>query len=120
MFRGLSLFLLPFVTSIQGLAIFAFFFGLDYIATVPPTVSLAADSFGRRNIGTVFGWIFASHMIGAALAAWLGGIARDTLGDYHLAFLTAGAIAIIGGLMALGIKREERLEVSPAAVPATS
>ena len=119
-FRGLSLFLLPFVTSIQGLAIFAFFFGLDYIATVPPTVSLAADIFGRRNIGTVFGWIFASHMIGAAVAAWLGGVARDTLGDYHLAFLTAGAIAIIGGFMALGINREERLEVSPAAVPAAS
>jgi sugar phosphate permease len=119
-FRGFALFLLPFVTSVQGLLLFAILFGLDYIATVPPTVALTADIFGRRNIGTVFGWIFAAHMIGAAVAAWLSGVARDALGDYQLAFLSAGAIAIVGGLMALGIDREERLEVeSPAAVPAT-
>jgi sugar phosphate permease len=117
-FRGLSLFLLPFVTSAQGLAVFAIFFGLDYIATVPPTVSLAADIFGRRNIGTVFGWIFAAHMIGAAVAAWLGGLARDTLGDYQLAFLTAGAIALVGGMMALRINREERLVLEPAVATA--
>jgi len=117
-FRGLSLFLLPFVTSVQGLAVFAIFFGLDYIATVPPTVSLTADIFGRRNIGTVFGWIFAAHMIGAAVAAWAGGLARDTLGDYQIAFLTAGGFAVVGGLMALRINREERLDVEPAAAPA--
>jgi len=116
-FRGMSLFMLPFVSSAQGLAVFAIFFGLDYIATIPPTVSLTADIFGRRNIGTVFGWIFAAHMIGAALAAWLGGVARDALGDYQVAFLTAGAIAIVGGVMALRIDREERLVLEPVVVP---
>ncbi|HEX5164299.1 MAG TPA: MFS transporter, partial [Thermomicrobiales bacterium] len=58
--RALSLFMLPFVANTPGLAVFAIFFGLDNIATVPPTVSLTADIFGRRNIGTVFGWIFAA------------------------------------------------------------
>ncbi len=104
-FRGLSLFVLPFSTSNLGLAVFAIFFGLDYIATVPPTVSLTADIFGRRNVGTVFGWIFAAHMFGAALVAWMSGLIRDTLGDYQVAFLSAGVIAVIGGLMALRIDR---------------
>jgi sugar phosphate permease len=115
-FRGLSLFLLPFVLSTPGLLVFAIFFGLDYIATVPPTVALTADIFGRRNIGSVFGWIFAAHMFGAAAAAWLTGVARDTLGDYHLAFLAGGAIAVVGGLMALRINRDA--EFDPAAAPA--
>jgi sugar phosphate permease len=112
--RGLSLFLLPFVLSTPGLLVFAIFFGLDYIATIPPTVALTADIFGRRNIGTVFGWIFAAHMFGAAAAAWLTGVARDTLGDYHLAFIAGGAIAIIGGLMALRINREAEFMMDPA------
>jgi sugar phosphate permease len=107
-FRGLSLLLLPFVTSVNGLLVFAVFFGLDYIATVPPTVALSADIFGRRNIGTVFGWIFAAHMIGAAVAAWLSGVARDALGDYAPAFLAGGALAVVGALMAAGIDREKR------------
>jgi len=57
--RGLSLLLLPFVTDFSGLAVFAVFFGLDYIATVPPTVALVADRFGRLNVGAVFGWVFS-------------------------------------------------------------
>jgi predicted MFS family arabinose efflux permease len=89
-FRGLSLFLLPFVTEPAGLAVFAILFGLDYIATVPPTTALVADNFGRRNVGTVYGWVFCAHQIGAASAAYLGGIARDNLGDYGAAFLVAG------------------------------
>jgi predicted MFS family arabinose efflux permease len=104
-FRGLSLFLLPFVTDVSGLAIFAIVFGLDYIATVPPTVALVADTFGRHNVGTVFGWVFFSHQLGAALAAYLGGVARVTLGDYQLAFIAAGALAMLGGLMAFSISR---------------
>ena len=116
-FRGLSLFLLPFVTSTWGLAAFAILFGLDYIATVPPTVTMTADIFGRHNIGTVFGWIFAAHMIGAAVAAWMGGLVRDALGNYTLAFLTAGVVAIVGSAMALCIKRETRLTPEPTAAP---
>ena len=68
-FRGLSLLLLPFVQSFGGLTVFAIVFGLDYIATVPPTAALVADIFGRRHVGTVFGWVFCAHQIGAALAA---------------------------------------------------
>jgi predicted MFS family arabinose efflux permease len=104
-FRGLSLLLLPFVTDWPGLAVFAVLFGLDYIATVPPTVALVADVFGRENVGTVFGWVFFAHQVGAALAAWLGGVARDALGDYTLAFLVAGLVAGLGTLMALRVKR---------------
>lgn len=104
-FRGLSLLLLPFVTSYSGLIAFAVLFGLDYIATVPPTTALVADTFGRKNVGTVFGWIFCAHQIGAAMAAWLGGLAHDLLGSYGTAFLVAGALAITASLLALRISR---------------
>ena len=104
-FRGLSLLFLPFIHDNLGIVVFAIVFGLDYIATVPPTIALAADSFGRKNVGVVYGWIFASHQIGAAMAAWIAGLARDSLGDYVLAFYVAGAMAIMGGLMALIIRR---------------
>ena len=113
-FRALSLFLLPFVTDFYGLAIFAVIFGLDYIATVPPTVALTADLFGRQNVGSVFGWVFFSHQVGAALLAYLSGVIRVTTGDYQFAFLAAGVLAVMGGLMALRINRA----ASPAPVPA--
>ena len=103
--RGLSLFLLPFVSGPWGLSLFAILFGLDYIATVPPTTALVADNFGRRNVGVVYGWVFCAHQVGAASAAWLGGVARDTLGDYLLAFLVAGTIAVAAGLLSLRIGR---------------
>lgn len=105
-FRGLSLLLLPIlITSDVGLVIWAVLFGLDYIATVPPTVALAADTFGRRQVGSVFGWIFFCHQVGAALAAYLGGVARVALGDYQLAFLIAGLLGIIGAALALRVNR---------------
>ncbi|MFQ3663442.1 MAG: MFS transporter [Chloroflexaceae bacterium] len=104
-FRGISLLFLPFVTSLPGLAFFAILFGLDYIATVPPTAALVADSFGRHNAATVFGWVFCAHQIGAALAAWLGGVARDLTGGYAVAFLVAGALAIAATGLSLGIRR---------------
>jgi predicted MFS family arabinose efflux permease len=117
-FRGLSLLLLPFITNPTGLAIFAILFGLDYIATVPPTTALVADTFGRRNVGTVFGWVFCAHQIGAALAAWLGGVARDALGDYAVAFLVAGVLAVAAGLLSLRISRGPRRTAPVEAVPA--
>jgi sugar phosphate permease len=80
--------------------------GLDYIATVPPTVALVADRFGRLNVGAVFGWVLFSHQVGAALAAYLGGVARDSLGDYTAAFLAAGALAMLAALMASRVKRD--------------
>ncbi|MBC8163885.1 MAG: MFS transporter [Roseiflexaceae bacterium] len=104
-FRGLSLFILPFVQNQTGLTIFAVLFGLDYIATVPPTTMLVANTFGRRNVGTVFGWVFCAHQIGASLAAWLGGLARDSFGSYSLAFIVAGLIALAAGGLALRMGR---------------
>jgi sugar phosphate permease len=118
-FRGLSLLFLPFVTEPIGLAAFAILFGLDYIATVPPTTALVADNFGRRNVGTVYGWVFCSHQVGAALAAWGGGLARDWLGSYALAFLVAGALAMAGAMLALRIQRRPKqlVAVEPQAEP---
>jgi sugar phosphate permease len=114
-FRGLSLFLLPSMTSFQGLAVFAVLFGLDYIATVPPTSTLTADIFGRHNVGAVFGWVFAAHQIGAASAAFLAGVARDAFGDYGPAFIAGGAISIVGGLMALRVSPEP-IALQPSAI----
>ena len=91
---------------------FAVLFGLDS-ATVPPTVALVADRFGQRNIG--YGWVFAAHMIGAAIAAWVAGIVRDSVGDYAAAFVAAGWIAILAGFAAMFIGRPDRS--ATAAVP---
>ncbi len=106
-FRGVSLFMLPFVHDTLGIIAFSILFGLDYIATVPPTIALAADTFGRKNVGVVYGWIFAAHQVGAAVAAWAAGAARDSFGDYTLAFYTAGVMAVLGGVMALIIHRSK-------------
>ena len=104
-FRGLSLLLLPFINTPAGLAFFAILFGLDYIATVPPTISLVADTFGRRQVGIIYGWVFCAHHIGAALAAWLGGVTREVVGSYGIAFFAAGALAVLAGMLALRIQR---------------
>ena len=112
-FRGVSLLFLPFIHDAMTISAFAILFGLDYIATVPPTVALAADRFGNHNVGVVYGWIFAAHMLGAAIAAWVAGIVRESVGDYAVAFVAAGWIAIIAGFAALGIRRSR-----PAAPPA--
>ena len=104
-FRGVSLLFLPFIHDTVSIAAFAILFGLDYIATVPPTVALVADRFGRHNVGIVYGWVFAAHMLGAAIAAWVAGIVRESVGDYAPAFVAAGWIAIIAGFAALAIRR---------------
>lgn len=116
-FRGLSLFLLPFVNDFAGLTLFAILFGLDYIATVPPTVALCADVFGRKHVGVVFGWVFCAHQIGAASVAYLAGLARTTLGDYQLTFLSAGLLALVAAGLALGVNRTLR---APPAEPVSA
>ena len=105
--RGLSLLYLPFTlsTGADGLAWFAVFYGLDWIATVPPTVRLTGEAFGRENTGVVYGWIGASHQIGASLAAFGAGTIRSVLGDYQLAFWIAGGLCVIAGLSFLTIGR---------------
>src|SRR3990170_2634782 len=104
-FRGVSLLFLPFIHDAMTISAFAILFGLDYIATVPPTVALVADRFGRHNVGIVYGWVFAAHMLGAAIAAWVAGIVRENVGDYAPAFVAAGWIAIVAGFAALAIRR---------------
>ncbi|MCI0345557.1 MAG: MFS transporter [Chloroflexi bacterium] len=107
-FRGLSLVYLPQIHNNLDITAFAVLFGLDYIATVPPTIALAADAFGRRNVGIVYGWIFAAHMIGAAAAAFLAGLTRDIVGDYGAAIFIAGFMAVAAGVVALSIRRQPR------------
>ena len=104
-FRGLSLFLLPFVTDPLGLSVFAVIFGLDYISTVPPTIAIAADTFGRRNAGIIYGWAFCAHSLGAALSAYLGGVTRDMLGNYVPAFVAAGILGICAAVLVMRITR---------------
>jgi sugar phosphate permease len=114
-FRGVSLLFLPFVHDSTSIVAFSVLFGLDYIATVPPTVALCADAFGRRNVAVVYGWVFAAHMFGAALAAWVAGVVRESVGDYAAAFIAAGWIAIVAGFAALGIGRTRRASPGVAA-----
>ena len=106
--RGLSLIYLPFSFhySFYGLSLFAMFYGLDWIATVPPTVRLAEKSFGRENAAVMFGWIAASHQIGAATAAWAAGTLRTDTGSYLSAFVTAGIICLLASVMVLSIGQQ--------------
>jgi MFS family permease len=104
--RGLSLVFLPFSDfSFYGLSLFAMFYGLDWIATVPPTVRLTAQRFGVERANLVFGWIFAGHQLGAGTAAFGAGLSRTLLASYLPAFFAAGALCIIAALIALAIAR---------------
>lgn len=113
-FRGVSLLFLPFVHDNLTIGAFAILFGLDYIATVPPTIALCADLFGSRNAGVVYGWVFAAHQVGAAGAAWAAGAVRDGQGDYDMAFLAAGLIAIAAGIAASTIRKPAPLAPTAA------
>ena len=104
--RGLSLLYLPFTTfTFYGLSLFAVFYGLDWIATVPPTVKLTADRFGRERAGMVFGWVFAGHQIGAATAALGAGFSRTEFSSYLPAFFAAGALCIVAAALVLTIAK---------------
>ena len=103
--RGLSLIYLPFSDfSIYSLTIFGVFYGLDWIATVPPTLRLATENFGERDAAVVFGWIAAGHQMGAACASYLGGYLRTVQGDYLDAFVIAGLTGVAAALVALLIR----------------
>ncbi len=107
--RGLSLIWLPWSGfSLVGLGLFSVFFGLDYIATVPPSVKLAAQAFGRDKAPVVFGWIFAAHQLGAGLMAFATGLSRDLLLSYLPAFFTAGVLCLVAALSIAGIRRPAR------------
>ncbi|AEE67952.1 membrane transport protein [Bordetella pertussis] len=107
--RGLSLMYLPYSDfSFYSLSLFAIFFGLDWIATVPPTLRLTTEAFGDRDAPIVFGWIVAGHQLGAASAAWMGGVVRETTGSYLMAFVLAGSTGLIAAVIALMINRKPR------------
>jgi len=107
--RGLSLLFLPFTNfSFYGLSLFAMIYGLDWIATVPPTVRLTAQRFGPERANLVFGWIFAGHQLGAATAAFGAGLSRTLLATYLPAFFLAGALCIVASLIVLAIARQPK------------
>ena len=111
--RGLSLMYLPFSDfSMFALSLFAVFYGLDWIATVPPTVKLTGQRFGAERAGLVFGWIFAGHQIGAATAAYAAGATRTGLGTYTPAIVAAGALCLVAATMMISLRRQ------PLAAPA--
>jgi sugar phosphate permease len=114
--RGLSLLYLPFTDfTFYGLSLFAVFYGLDWIATVPPTVKLTADKFGREKAGIVFGWVFAGHQIGAASAAFSAGLTRTAFNTYLPAFFVAGALCIIAALAVLTVRKSSGSLIGVAA-----
>ncbi|ASK33350.1 MFS transporter [Alcanivorax sp. N3-2A] len=104
--RGLSLFWLPHSEfSLYGLSLFAMFYGLDWIATVPPTIKLAGRAFGPQKAGMVFGWIFAGHQLGGALAAYGAGLSRTLLLTYTPALYAAGAACLLAAVVVFLIRR---------------
>ncbi|MCO5999609.1 MFS transporter [Actinoallomurus rhizosphaericola] len=105
--RGCSLLVLPSLfarTAHPSMLVFIIFYGLDWVATVPPTVALCREHFGLTG-PIVFGWVFASHQIGAAAAAVAAGVIRDRLGDYAAAWYGAGALCLLAALLSVRIKR---------------
>jgi predicted MFS family arabinose efflux permease len=111
---------LPFTDfTFYGLSLFAVFYGLDWIATVPPTVKLTVVRFGRDRANLVFGWVFAGHQLGAATAAVGAGLSRTALSSYLPAFFAAGLMCLIAAALALTLKRPGPDQASaPAAAPA--
>ena len=118
--RGISLLYLPFTDfTFYGLSLFGVFYGLDWIATVPPTVKITADRFGREKAGIVFGWIFAGHQIGAASAAFGAGLIRTEYSTYLPAFFAAGALCLIAAVAIISVRKSSGAAQSiPAAARA--
>ncbi len=120
--RGLSLIFLPYAFglslfdfSLAGLSLFAMFYGLDWIATVPPTVRLTADIYGKQKAGIMFGWIVAGHQVGAAFAAAGAGLLRADLGRYLEAFMIAGLLCLVASVVVLAIGRRRATPALAAA-----
>jgi predicted MFS family arabinose efflux permease len=113
--RGMSLLFLPFsFVSLYGLSLFAVFYGLDWIATVPPTVRLVANCFGKDKASLYYGWIFASHQLGSAAAAYFGGVLRTDLGSYLETFILSGTLCFVAALLVMWIGVDWR-RAKPAA-----
>jgi len=112
--RGLSLIYLPFSHfSFWALSVFAIVYGLDWVSTVPPTVRLVAAEFGAARANVVFGWVFAGHQIGAAMAAFGAGAVRTGFGTYLPAIVTAGSLCLAASVLVMGLpgRRREAIPV---------
>lgn len=122
--RGLSLLFLPYALgqSFLSIAAFVVFYGLDWVATVPPTVRLTADTFGKNNVGIVYGWIAAAHQLGAATASFGAGVLRTWLGSYQVSFLSAGLLCLVAAGLVIRIGRTSvgKTISTSAIVPDTS
>lgn len=118
-FRGLSLLFLDPALTAGGLGLVGFmvFYGLDWVATVPPTVALCIRRFGTQRGPLVYGWVFAGHQVGAAIAAWGAGALRDATGSYAIAFYIAGAACL---LAAFGASQMTSRRVTPTSLAATT
>ncbi len=113
--RGASLVFLPFALnegSITMLMIFTVFYGLDWIATVPPTISISRQIFGTKKSGIVYGWIFASHQAGAAVAAFGGGLIYRFFNTYTWAFFLAGVFCLLASFFVIIIKKQHSSQLT--------
>jgi predicted MFS family arabinose efflux permease len=112
--RGVGLAALPFLlgaTVQPPMIVFIVVYGLDWVATVPPTVALCRELFGADG-PIVFGWVFASHQVGAAIAATLAGFVRDSTGNYTVAWFAAAGLCVVAAVVSLGIARRPRAVVA--------
>ena len=110
--RGVSLLLvhLLWAPTVQPpMFFFVVLYGLDWVATVPPTVALCRECFGVERSGVVFGWVFASHMIGAGISAWFAGHLREVTGSYDVAWIVAGILCLLAALASLAVPRGDAL-----------
>ena len=118
-FRGVGLLLLPWLLSDTvhpSMVLFIVIYGLDWVATVPPTVALCRRIFGDRGT-IVFGWVFASHQIGAAAAALAAGVIRDTLGSYTYAWVGGACLCAVAAVLSISIRRAELEPTEPNSAP---
>ena len=104
--RGLSLVVVPFTRfDAVSLSLFTIFYGLDWVATGPPTFALTNEVFGRKDTPVIISWIFVGHQFGGALAAFGAGAVRSATGDYFLAFVTSGLACLLASLLVLRVSR---------------
>ncbi|MFI6285980.1 MFS transporter [Streptomyces sp. NPDC051018] len=117
--RGISLLFLPMLlapTVQPPMIFFIVFYGLDWVATVPPTIALCREHYGEDS-AIVFGWVLASHQVGAAVVAYAGGVSRDVFGSYDVIWYASGALCAVAALMALVIRREPLPVLAPGPLP---
>jgi sugar phosphate permease len=112
--RGLSLIYLPFTGfTFYGLALFAVFYGLDWLATVPPTLKLTVERFGPERANVVFGWMFTGHQLGSAAVAYGAGLSRTIYASYLPAFFVSGALCLLAALLVMSLAKPKPRGLQP-------